>query len=86
MNNRGPRSFRPFAAVERIFAGNTFRPAVDPLAMSGEQQNAAAVGTSETRLEKMHERHLDLTDGDGFNLHSSSENKIDSPERHRITA
>jgi hypothetical protein len=37
--------------------------------MSGEQQNAAAVGTSKARLEKMDERHVNFADCDGFDLH-----------------
>jgi len=40
------------------------------LAMCREQQDAAAVGASKTRLEKMDERHLNLAEGEGFHLHN----------------
>ncbi len=39
--------------------------------MRGEQQDAAAVGASKTRLKEMDEWHLNLAEGDGFNLHNS---------------
>ena len=71
MRNGGPTAFDPLAAVERIFAGHAFPPAIDSLAMHGDQQNAAAVGASETRLKKMDERHVNLAQRDGFNFHSS---------------
>ena len=39
--------------------------------MRGEQQDAAAVGAPETRLEEMDERHMNLAERNGFNLHNS---------------
>src|SRR2546423_13337547 len=62
-------AFGPLAAVEGIFAGDAFAPAVYAVAMRGQQDDAAAIGTSETRLEEMDERHFDFAQGDGFNLH-----------------
>ena len=67
----GHALFDPFAAVERIFAGDAFSPAVDAFAVRGEQQNAAAIGASKARLKKMDERHVNFAEGDGFNLHRS---------------
>jgi hypothetical protein len=37
--------------------------------MGGKEDDAAAVSAAEARLEKMDERHLNLAEGDGFNLH-----------------
>jgi hypothetical protein len=41
--------------------------------MRGEQQDAAAVGASETRLKEMDEWHVNLAEGNGFNLHNVNE-------------
>ena len=37
--------------------------------MQSDQQDAASVGTSETGLEKVDQRYLQLAKGNGFNLH-----------------
>src|ERR1039458_9679652 len=66
-----PGAFGPLAAVEGIFAAHAFAPAVDSVAMRGEQKDAAAVGASKARLEEMDERHVNLAESDGFNLHNS---------------
>src|SRR5579863_28042 len=69
-SDSGPRTISPLTTVKRIFAGHTLAPAVDSLAMRREQQNAATRGAPETRLKKMNERHLNLAQRDGFNLHN----------------
>src|ERR1700691_3880561 len=67
-----PHAIRPLAAVERIFAGHTFAPALNPLAMRSDQKNAPAVGSPRTRLGGIDERHMNLAECDGFNLHRNS--------------
>ncbi len=67
----GHEAFDPLAAVKRIFSGHALAPAIDPVTVRGEQQDAAAVGASKTRLEEMDERHLNLAQRDGFNFHNS---------------
>jgi hypothetical protein len=37
--------------------------------VDGDQKNATAVGAAEARLEKMNERHVNFTKGNGFNFH-----------------
>jgi hypothetical protein len=69
MFDRRPRAFRPLAVVEGIFAGHAFSPAIDTVAMDGQQKDSAAESAFEARLEKVDERHLNFTEGDGFNLH-----------------
>src|SRR5580693_9249658 len=66
-----PAAFRPLAAIERIFPGDTFAPAFHSIAMRGEQEDATAVGPSKTRLKEMDERHMNLAKCNGFNLHNS---------------
>src|SRR5580765_4379219 len=66
---RRPGALDPFAAVVGIFADDAFAPTVGAFAMDGHEKNAAAVGATETRLEKMDERHLNLTQCDGFYFH-----------------
>ena len=69
MLDRGPCALNPFATVERIFASHALSPACDPVALHVDQENSAAVDASEARLKKIDERHLNLAEGDGFNLH-----------------
>ena len=69
LRQRGPCAFDPFTAVERIFADDAFSPAVDSLAVHGNKKDATAVEMSETRLEKMDERHVNFTESDGFDFH-----------------
>src|SRR5258708_9379675 len=64
-----PGALDPFATVEGIFADHAFSPAVGALAVDGDQENAAAVGTAKARLEKVDERHVDFAERDGFNFH-----------------
>ena len=80
MFDRGPRGFRPLAAVEGVFAGHTFAPGIDPVAVNGQQKNSPAKGAFDARLEKVDERHLNFAKGDGFNFHSV---KSDSPQGRR---
>ena len=65
-------------AVKGLFAGHAFSPAVDPVAVDGEQQNAAAVDAAEARLEEVDQRHLNFAESDGFNFHRSK--SIHSPK------
>jgi hypothetical protein len=37
--------------------------------VDGNQKNSATVKATETRLEKMDERHLNFAECDGFNFH-----------------
>ena len=67
--DRRPGALDPFAAVEGIFADDAFAPTVDAFAMDGDEKNAAAVGATKARLEKVDERHLNFTESDGFNFH-----------------
>ena len=69
LRQRRPGALDPLAAVKGIFADHTFAPAVDAFAVDGDQQNAAAVGAAEARLEKVDERHLNFAECDGFNFH-----------------
>ena len=69
-SNGEPRALGPLAAVKRIFAGHAFAPAVQPVAMRGEQQDAPAGGAPKTRLKELDERQVNLAERDGVNLHS----------------
>ena len=69
MFDRGPGAFRPFTVVERIFASNAFSPAIDAVAVGGQQKDSAAERALEARLEKVNERHLNFAEGDGCNFH-----------------
>jgi hypothetical protein len=51
--------------------------------MHSEQQDAAAVGPSETRLEEMDKRHVNLAQGDGFNLHKCTKKNDLTTEAQR---
>ena len=72
LNHSGPGAVDPFAAVEGIFADNAFSPAIDALAVNGNQENAAAVKAVEARLEEVDERHVNFAERDGFDLHCES--------------
>jgi hypothetical protein len=67
-----PRSIDRFFVVIRMLAGDALAPDVKPLRVEGDEQDAALVGAAEAGLKKMHERHADLAQGDGINLHGSS--------------
>src|SRR5258708_37696999 len=73
-NDGGPCALDPLTAVERIFAGHALCPAIDAVAVGGEQQDAAGVGASQTRLQERDERRLNLAARGGFAL-SYSEDK-----------
>ena len=83
MRHGRPGAFDPFAAVEGIFSGNAFAPAVNPFRVNGDQQNAATVGTAKARLEKMNERHTDFAEGDGFYFHGQEQHFTTESQRHR---
>jgi hypothetical protein len=79
VSHGGPGTLDPLAAVEGILPGYAFSPTVCAVAVRREQKNAAAVGTSEARLEEMDERHVNFAESDGFNLHNLETNKF-TPE------
>src|SRR5580765_3146599 len=68
-----PGAFDPLTAVEGIFAHDALAPSVDAFTVDGHQENAAAVGATKARLEKVDERHLNFTQSNGFNFHDLSE-------------
>src|SRR5579862_2376364 len=69
MLQRRPRALYPLAAVVRILANYALAPSIHTFAMHRNQENPAAVGTAEARLEKVDERHLNLAKGNGFDFH-----------------
>jgi hypothetical protein len=69
MFDGGPSAFRPLAVVKRVFTSDALPPTINAIAVDGQQKNTAAESAFEAGLEKMHQWHLDFTEGDGFNFH-----------------
>src|SRR5262245_27700771 len=66
-----PGSVDGFFVIVRRFAGNAFPPIGDAFALQLHQQNSPLGGSSEARLEKMDERHLNFLQRDGLDSHGS---------------
>ena len=64
-----PGAGDPFAAVIRVFSHHALSPTVDTVAVHGDQKNPAMIEAMEARLKKMHERHLNFTQRNGFDFH-----------------
>src|SRR5579871_143735 len=58
--------------IERVFTRDAFSPAFRPVRMNGEQKDAAFRGAAKAGLKEMHQRHMDLTQGNGFNFQRNS--------------
>src|ERR1700722_9028375 len=65
-----PRAVDPLTAIKRILPHHALAPSVDALAVHSDEQDAPAIEAMETRLKEIDERQMNLTERDGFNLHS----------------
>src|ERR1700734_2522935 len=72
MHHGGPDAVDPLTAVEGVFAGHAFSPALYALAVDRNQKNAAAISAAEAGLKKVDQRHLNFAECDGFNFHGVS--------------
>src|SRR5437016_2715002 len=64
--------------VERILSGHALAPAFRAVGMKRGEQDAPLGCAPEAGLEKMHQRHADLAQGDGFNSHGCSSDQCPS--------
>ena len=57
--------------VVRVFARDALAPALEPVAVQRQQQDAAGVGSPKAGLKKVDQRNLQLAKSNGFDLHVS---------------
>src|SRR5438270_2148877 len=57
--------------VKWVFAGDALAPALGPVSMDGEEQNAAFSGAAKAGLKKVDQRHANLAQGNGFDFHGA---------------
>ncbi len=64
-----PGGIGAFFGVVGPLVGDTFAPSVDAFAVDRDEGDAAVVDPSKAGLEKMYQRHVQFTQGDGFDFH-----------------
>src|SRR5581483_12148332 len=69
MNQRRPCAVDPFTAVKGVFADHGLTPALNTVAMHCNQENPSAVGAPKAGLKKVDQRHVNLTECNGFDFH-----------------
>src|SRR5581483_2463055 len=69
MNQRRPCAVDPFTAVKRVFADHGLTPALNTVAMHCNQENPSAVGAPKAGFKKVDQRHVNLTECNGFDFH-----------------
>src|ERR1700689_370039 len=73
--NDEPRRFGPLLVIKRIFARGDFAPAGNAVGNYFNQNNLALIGSPETGLEKMDQRHPDLAQRDSLYFDSHGDNR-----------
>src|SRR4051812_1451012 len=61
VRERVPRCLNVLVAIKRMFSRDAFAPAFHALGVNGNQDDATPRSTSETRFEKVNERHGNFT-------------------------
>src|SRR5579864_1739833 len=59
-------------AIKRIFTSDAFSPSFRAVGMDGQQKDPALRGAAKAGLKEMDKRHVNLTQGDGFNFQRNS--------------